>query len=208
MSPNNSAKPFAPLYGNLEQKYLKACILHHTTKKCLNRVFHRTSTMTKTIKFTGKKDPRTALLYCFIIATVTFISFSSSLNDGFTNWDDDKYVTNNPYLRNFSIDNVKNTVAFKYGYYQPLTMLSYLVEFAAFQLHPLGYHLTNILLHCINALLVFALIHGLTGRYKISLLVSLLFALHPLRVETVAWISERKDLLSSLFYFLSLLSYV
>jgi Flp pilus assembly protein TadD len=164
--------------------------------------------MTKTIKFTGKKDPRTALLYCFIIATVTFISFSSSLNDGFTNWDDDKYVTNNPYLRNFSIDNVKSNVAFKYGYYQPLTMLSYMVEFAAFQLHPLGYHLANILLHCINALLVFALINGLTGRIKISLLVSLLFALHPLRVESVAWISERKDVLSSLFYFLSLLSYV
>jgi protein O-mannosyl-transferase len=164
--------------------------------------------MSNNKQFTVRKGFRGAFFSCFAIAAVTFIAFSSSLSDGFTNWDDEKYITNNPYLRNFSIDNVKNNVLFRYGYYQPLTMLSYMVEFAAFQLRPAGYHFTNILLHCINALLVFALIFGLTGRHKIAVLVSLLFALHPLRVESVAWVSERKDVLSSLFYFLSLLSYV
>jgi Flp pilus assembly protein TadD len=164
--------------------------------------------MSRNKKNTVRKDFRGALVYCCVIVAVTFIAFSPTLSDGFTNWDDEKYVTNNPYLGHFSIDNVKNNLLFKYGYYQPLTMLSYMVDFAAFQLRPAGYHFTNILLHCINALLVFALILGLTGRYKISVLVSLLFALHPLRVESVAWVSERKDVLSALFYFLSLLSYI
>ena len=164
--------------------------------------------VSKNKKITIRKDFRGALVYCCVIVAVTFIAFSPTLSDGFTNWDDDKYVTNNPYLRHFSLDNVKNNLLSTYGYYQPLTMISYMVDFAAFQLRPAGYHFTNILLHCINALLVFALIFGLTGRYKIGFLVSLLFALHPLRVESVAWVSERKDVLSALFYFLSLLSYI
>ncbi len=87
-------------------------------------------------------------------------------------------------------------------------MLTYMAEYRFFQLSPFAYHCTNLFLHIINCLLVFALIFGLSGNYTPALLAGLLFAVHPLRVESVAWISERKELLASLFYLLSLLFYL
>jgi tetratricopeptide (TPR) repeat protein len=83
-----------------------------------------------------------------------------------------------------------------------------MVEYQFFNLNPTVYHYTNLFLHIINAILVFVLIWGLSGSYLTSLLVGLLFAVHPMRVESVAWIAERKDVLSSFFYFLSLIFYV
>jgi tetratricopeptide (TPR) repeat protein len=83
-----------------------------------------------------------------------------------------------------------------------------MAEYRFFQLNPVVYHWTNLLLHSINCLLVFALMYGLSGKRLTGLLVALLFAVHPLRVESVAWVAERKDVLSALFYFLSLLSYL
>jgi Flp pilus assembly protein TadD len=83
-----------------------------------------------------------------------------------------------------------------------------MAEYRFFQLNPTAYHYTNLLLHILNGLLVFVLMYGLSGKHLTSMLVALLFAVHPLRVESVAWIAERKDVLSALFYFLSLLSYL
>jgi hypothetical protein len=87
-------------------------------------------------------------------------------------------------------------------------MLTYMAEYSIFKLNPFPYHLNSLLLHCINCLLVFALILTLSRNRPISFFVGLLFAIHPLRVESVAWIAERKDVLSGLFFLLSLLSYV
>jgi tetratricopeptide (TPR) repeat protein len=83
-----------------------------------------------------------------------------------------------------------------------------MLEYHFFQLDPQAYHLTNLLLHCSNGVLVFLLISSLSGNFLVGLVVSLLFAIHPLRVESVAWIAERKDVLASLFYLLSLIWYV
>ena len=149
------------------------------------------------------------IVYCGIVAAITFAIFFPSINNGFANIDDDFYVVNNPNIRGISFHNLEKVFTSKYvDNYQPLTMLTYMIEYHFFQLNPNVYHATNLLLHIINCLLVFALIYALSEQYFLSLLVALLFAIHPLRVESVAWIAERKDVLSSLFYFLSLLLYM
>ena len=157
----------------------------------------------------GRKGRYRALFCCCIIAGMTFIAFSPSLRNGFTNWDDDVYVVDNPDIKAFGLHHVAKVFSSVYvSNYQPLTMLTYMVEYRFFQLSPLVYHCTNLLLHSINCLLVFALIYGLSGKYFTGLLVGLLFAVHPFRVESVAWIAERKDVLSAFFYLLSLLFYL
>jgi protein O-mannosyl-transferase len=149
------------------------------------------------------------LLCCGIIAVITFIAFLPSLDNGFTNWDDDLYVVNNPDIKNVTVHNLTKIFSSSYvGNYQPLSMLTYMAEYHFFKLNPAAYHVTNLLLHVINCVLVFLLIYGLSGSTVTGLLVGLLFAVHPLRVESVTWIAERKDVLSSCFYFLSLLFYV
>ncbi|MBN1611075.1 MAG: tetratricopeptide repeat protein [Polyangiaceae bacterium] len=150
------------------------------------------------------------LLICFgVIAWVTWLAFSPSLANGFTHWDDDVYVLDNLDIRAFTLENVRRVFSSSYGAgYQPLTMLTYMVDYHFFRLDPKAYHTTDLILHVANALLVFSLMLRLTRRYGTSLLVSLLFAVHPLRVESVAWIAERKDVLSAFFYLLSLLFYV
>jgi Tfp pilus assembly protein PilF len=147
--------------------------------------------------------------YCSIIAGITFFAFSPSLQNGFTNWDDEGYVVDNPDIKGCTLHHVAKLFSSIYvNNYQPLTMLSYMAEYRFFQLNPVVYHYTNLLMHIINCLLVFALFYGLSGKQLTGLLVALLFAVHPMRVESVAWIAERKDVLSAFFYFLSLLSYL
>ena len=149
-----------------------------------------------------------SLLYCVVLVCVTFIAFAPSLQNGFTNWDDDSYVTHNPDIRGFATQNLAKIFSSSLGYYQPLTMLSYMAEYSIFAVNPFGYHLFSLLIHCINCLLVFALILALSRNRPVSFFVGLLFAIHPLRVESVAWVAEQKNVLSGLFFLLSLLSYV
>jgi hypothetical protein len=157
----------------------------------------------------SRKGMYRALFCCCIIAGITFIAFSPSLKNGFTNWDDSAYVVYNPDIKAFGLRHVAKIFSSKYlTCYQPLTMLTYMAEYRFFRLNPMAYHCDDVLLHIINCLLVFALMYALSGKYFTSLLVALLFAVHPLRVESVAWIAERKGVLSSFFYFLSLLFYL
>jgi tetratricopeptide (TPR) repeat protein len=154
------------------------------------------------------KDRR-FLLCCLCIACVTFLAFAPALKNGFTNWDDDRFVTANPDVHGFSAHNLSKIFTSAYvNHYAPLTMLSFMGEYSLFRLDPAAYHLTNVLLHIINALLVFALIYGLSGSYFTGLLTALLFAVHPLQVESVAWIAERKGVLSAAFYFAALIAYL
>ena len=91
--------------------------------------------------------------------------------------------------------------------WHPLTVLSHMLDCQLFGLKPWGHHLTNVLLHALNAGLVFALLQQMTGATWRSLLVAALFAVHPLRVESVAWVAERKDVLSGFFGLLALMAY-
>lgn len=143
-----------------------------------------------------------------LILIVTFGAFSPCLKNNFVNWDDDLYVTENTVIQDFSFHSVKKIfTSFFVGNYQPATILSYLFEYRFFKLNPFGYHLINLILHLLNCFFVFWLIYILTQRISVSSITAFLFALHPLHVESVAWISERKDVLYALFFLAAIVGY-
>ena len=143
------------------------------------------------------------------ILFITYLSFLPSIKSSFINWDDNEYVTGNPDIRSLSFDNIKKmSSSFYVGCYLPVTMFSYSIEYRYFKLEPHIYHSVNLILHLINCLLVYWLFILLCRNKLIAFAISLLFGIHPLHVESVAWISERKDLLYSLFFILSLISYI
>jgi hypothetical protein len=112
------------------------------------------------------KDVRRLLFCCSIVAGITLIAFLPSLYNGFTNWDDDLYVVNNPDIKGVTPYNLAKIFSSSYiGNYQPLTMLTYMAEYSLFKLNPLSYHATNLLLHIVNGCLVVMLIYGLSCRH-------------------------------------------
>ncbi len=151
------------------------------------------------------------LLAGLILVTV-FIYFKS-LNNQLTAWDDKNYVSENPDIQTLHKDSVVYTLKHTFstnvmGNYHPLTMLSYCMEYAKFKLNPKPYHITNLLLHLLNSLLALCFICLLTQRQWAAFITALLFAIHPMHVESVAWVSERKDVLYSFFYLAGLCSYI
>lgn len=144
---------------------------------------------------------------CVIAVTVAF-AFSPALQGGFIHWDDTLYVTDNPFIREITPHTVGTLLTTPFGgTYQPVVNLSFLLEYRLFGLDPAGYHATNLLLHICNCLLVFWIICLLDGSVAAAFVTALLFGVHPLRVESVAWVSERKDVLCGLFYLLALAQY-
>ena len=149
------------------------------------------------------------LVSLILILIITAAVFSSALKNDFTNWDDPGYVSANNTIRSLSWRNInKIFTSFIMDSYQPVAVLSYLLEYHFFKLNPVAYHLTNIILHLLNCLLVFWLIFILSQRISISFLTALFWGIHPLKVESVAWVSERKSLFYALFFLLALISYV
>lgn len=140
---------------------------------------------------------------------LTGLLYSRALQNGLTGFDDDFYITNNPFLRDFSVKGgVSIFTSFYSSNYHPLTTLSWLVEYKLFDLNPLPYHLTNVLLHMVNTWLVYKVVARLSGDGVAALIVSLLFGIHPMHVESVAWVSERKDVLYTAFYLAAILAYL
>ena len=152
---------------------------------------------------------RPALILCFLLVAVTVGIFLPTGNHPFISFDDPGYVTENPRVRGgltgenvgwaFSSTAMSN--------WHPLTWLSHMTDVQLFGLDPRGHHLTNVFFHVASTLLLFFLLSGITGSPWQSLFVAALFALHPLHVESVAWVAERKDVLSGCFWFLTLLLY-
>jgi len=150
------------------------------------------------------------ILSIALVTVLTAVSFLSSLDNEFiTTWDDRIYVTENPVIKTFSWQGVRAAFSsFHINFYHPLVIVSYAMEHALFGLNPAAYHMTNLALHVLNSLLVFWMIFLLSDCVSVSLVASLLFAVHPLHVESVAWISERKDVLSTFFFLLALILYL
>ena len=150
------------------------------------------------------------LMFLIPVLAVTFILFLPALQNGFTNWDDVLYVTNNALLKDISMEGLKNIFSTPLvSNYHPLTVLSLAVNYQVAELSPMSYHLTSVLLHVINTGLVFWFIWLLSSGNKwVSAFVALLFGIHPMHVESVAWISERKDLLYTLFYVAAMIVYI
>jgi protein O-mannosyl-transferase len=141
------------------------------------------------------------------ILALTFLAYLPSLGNGFTNWDDPVYVLDNPLVRNPGVGAVLTTPVS--GNYHPITIWSLALNYRLSGLHPASYHWLSLLLHLANTALVFLFIRQLTGgRLWTSVVTSLLFGVHPMHVESVAWIAARKDVLYALFYFLSLIAYL
>jgi protein O-mannosyl-transferase len=156
------------------------------------------------------------------VAALTVIFFLPVLQNGFVDWDDGKILLENPYYRGLDWPQLSwmfNT--FYMGYYQPLTWISLGLDYLLWGMNPLGYHLTSLLLHAVNALFFYLIALRLLlsafggaapGRdFELrvgALFAALVFAIHPLRVESVAWITERRDVLSGFFFLSSILCYL
>ena len=138
-----------------------------------------------------------------LLALATIALYWPATHHDFINYDDGSYVTSNVHVQNgLTLENLKwafsNPVS---GNWHPVTMLSHMLDCQLFGLKPWGHHLTSLLLHALNTALVFLLLRAMTGAVWRSLLVAALFGAHPLHVESVAWVAERKDVLSAFFGF-------
>jgi tetratricopeptide (TPR) repeat protein len=152
---------------------------------------------------------RANLLISLALVAATVIAYAPALQNDFVNFDDDLYVTDNrPVLAGLTAGGLGWAwTTLHAGYFQPLTWMSLQLDAQLYGRRPAGYHLTNVLLHAANVVLLFWVLRRLTGATWRSAAVAGLFALHPLHVESVAWVTERKDVLSTFFGLLTIAAY-
>ncbi|MEW6378966.1 MAG: tetratricopeptide repeat protein [bacterium] len=138
------------------------------------------------------------------------LCFANSLNNSLLNWDDQVYISENPYIRTLSVSTIEALFSRPYfKNYAPIHVLSYQVDYHLFGFHPHGYRLINILLHILNSVLIFFLIlECYPESFPAALAAAAIFAVHTIHVESVVWLSQRKDVLSAFFFLLSLHGYI
>lgn len=158
----------------------------------------------------GKPALWTALL-CGLLAAATLVVYWPVRHHEFINYDDPDYITENHYVRaGLTREGIEWAFTRVHGprtYWHPLTWLSHMVDCQVFGLKAGAHHLVNVVLHALNVVLVMLILRQLTGAMGRSLVVAALFGLHPLQVDTVAWVTERKNLLSAMFFLLALWAY-
>lgn len=145
-------------------------------------------------------------IFIAIIVLATFFVYASSLNNQWTNWDDESYVLKNNLVTQFNLTGILKEQVM--GNYHPVTMLVLAIEYSWFKDDAGSYHTVSMLLHLLNALLLFYFLLRLAKSGIAAFLASLLFAIHPLHVESVSWVSAQKDLLYTCFFFSALLAYL
>ncbi|MBI4646257.1 MAG: tetratricopeptide repeat protein [Bacteroidia bacterium] len=156
-----------------------------------------------------KKGRNITVVLLFIILVATIITYASSLNNDFVNYDDKNLITTNQDVQSLRWQNVaKFFINQYYGHFHPLTMLSYAIDYQIGGLNPRIYHTTSFILHLLNVILVFLLFLKLTNRTDVTTIISFLFALHPIQTESVSWLGARSNLLVTFFFMASLLVYV
>ncbi len=150
------------------------------------------------------------VMVCLFIILSTFSVYWQIHNYDFVNFDDYKYVSDNRHVQvGLTIESITWAfTTFHAGNWHPLTWLSHMLDYQLYGLNPGGHHITNLFFHIANSLLLFFVFRKMTGHFWQSAFLALLFALHPLHVESVAWISERKDVLSAFFWILTMWSYI
>ncbi len=148
-------------------------------------------------------------LICVVLGLLTWASFGPVTHHEFIKFDDHRYVTDNPHVRTgLTWANVRWALTAGYASnWHPLTWVSHMCDVEAYGLRPGGHHLTNLLLHLANTLALWFVLWRMTSRLWASAAVAAFFAVHPLHVESVAWVAERKDVLSTLFFLLSIGAY-
>jgi len=166
----------------------------------------------------SRKHPNTATAFfettkglvtlCLLLFAAAFATYIPAMGNPFVVLDDREYVTANPHIRSLGWNTVHWAfTAFDAANWHPLTWLSHALDYKLFALNPAGHHATNILLHAASAVLLFLFLYWTTRRTGPSLFVAALFAVHPLNVESVAWVAERKNVLSTFFFLLVLIAY-
>ena len=158
----------------------------------------------------GQSGRASYVLVSVLLVVVTIAALSPLLRGGFVNYDDDEYVYRNLHVRRglTAESLVWALTSTKAANWHPLTWASHMADCSIFGVNPGLHHLSSLLFHTANALLLLLLLVRMTGSLWRSALVAGLFALHPLHVESVGWLSERKDVLSTLFWMLATLAYV
>jgi len=155
-------------------------------------------------------DTRAKVLICIFLIVATFCVYSQVQDHEFINFDDDKLITESSLvqagLTNENIIRVFTTTHF--GAWLPITSISYMLDYQLYGLNPKGYLLTNLFFHIANSLLLFLVLFRLTGAIWQSAFVAAMFAFHPLNVESVAWLAERKNVLSTLFWLMTMWAYI
>src|SRR5213083_253200 len=157
-----------------------------------------------------RSSSRFASFYvCLALIAITWLVFGQTLGHDFVDVDDHVYVYENPSItRGLSVDGVIG--AFTHAHarnWHPLTTISHMLDCQLYGLKAGGHHFTNVLLHTVAVLLLFAVLRDMTGAFWRSAFVAAVFAIHPLHVESVAWVAERKDVLSAVFFMLTLAAY-
>src|SRR5208282_5284479 len=138
---------------------------------------------------------------CVFLACAVWLVFGQTLGYGFVDYDDNVYVYENPVVQKcLTWEGFHWALTYgQIGHWHPLTWLSHMLDCQLYGLHAGGHHLTNLLLHTATAILLFLVLREMTGALWRSAFVAAVFAIHPLRVESVAWVAERKDVLSAFF---------
>ena len=163
----------------------------------------------------GATGPRaegvlTVAAVCGMLLLAVAVVFGQTVRHEFVNFDDDRYVVENPQITHgLTARTIGSAFTHSHaGNWHPLTSISHILDWQFYGLWAGGHHLTNVLLHGATAVLLLLVLRQMTGRLWPSAVVAALFAIHPLRVESVAWVAERKDVLSGLFFMLTLAAYV
>lgn len=198
--------------------------INRRKKTSSNKEYQISNTEIKKEKLASNKediDKNKLIVYLILLMVITFGVFSPTFKNELTNWDDGKYIPENPLIEPLNVETV-NEIFFSedlgkrywMGNYHPLTMLSLNVNYALASkdvdgnVNPKGFQFFNILLHVFNTLLVFFIIQALLKNLNIAFFAALLFGVHTLHVESVTWVAERKDVLYTFFFLSGLLSYI
>ncbi|MBF0321196.1 MAG: tetratricopeptide repeat protein, partial [Nitrospirae bacterium] len=152
-------------------------------------------------------------IIALLLAAIAVIAYSPVLNNDFVSYDDYKYTVDNSYVKGgLSVESVKWAITADYfSNWHPLTWISHLADISLYGLNPMGHHLSSLLIHALNTGLLFYVLYLLAGagtRLWECAFAAALFAVHPLNVESVAWVAERKNVLCTLFWLLSFLAYI
>ena len=156
-----------------------------------------------------KSTSRYLLIFGLIFAAIFYIYLPSTSFGFLDGWDDPQYITENIKIHSLAFGNlVRIFTSFDMGNYAPVHILSYAIDYYFFGLDAFGYRVVNVALHFLNAVLVFVVVRRISSRDIISFVVALIFAIHPLQVETVAWVSQTKNLLSTFFMLISFIVFI
>jgi tetratricopeptide (TPR) repeat protein len=179
--------------------------LHLNVTRTVWKIFHLTLN-----DQLGMHGMRREALICLVLAVSILAVYWQVTDHEFIDYDDNVYITENPHVQS-GLTSKSVVWAFtttRGGNWHPLTWLSHMIDYRLFGLNPRGHHLTSVFLHITNSILLFLALRWATSIIWPSAIVACLFAIHPLHVESVAWVAERKDLLSTFFWLLTMLAYI